>query len=172
MKSSLVFVAVLALTTWLVVASPSPSSSPSPACTDPEFHQFDFWLGEWTVKDPEGKGLGRSEISRVADGCAIREQWHDADGSEGMSLNYFDRNDRQWHQDWVGGKGGILHLQGTLKENAMILSGETRKGEKVTLHRVTWKALPNHTVEQKWESSADQAGNWKVVFLGYYWKRS
>lgn len=172
MKNSLVFLSALAVAGWLTNALPSPSPSPTPACTDPEFHQFDFLVGKWTVKDAKGKELGKSEITRVSDGCAVCEHWHDANGPEGTSLNYYDRNDQQWHQDWVGGRGGILHLHGALRDGAMVLSGETRKGGKVTLHRITWSSLPNHTVEQNWEISTDDGASWNVAFLGYYWKRA
>jgi hypothetical protein len=65
-------------------ASPSPAHTstpvPSPACVAAEFRQFDFWLGRWKVTNPDGKQVGTSEITRVSEGCAIREQWTSASG--------------------------------------------------------------------------------------------
>ena len=59
--------------------SPTPASKPAPsqppACVASEFRQFDFWLGKWRVTGPKGNQVGTSEISRVSEGCAIREQW-------------------------------------------------------------------------------------------------
>jgi hypothetical protein len=81
-------------------APPSP-----PACVAPEFRQFDFWIGRWKVTNPNGVQVGTSEITRQSEGCAIREQWLSTKGTGGMSINYFDESDRQWHQDWVGDGG-------------------------------------------------------------------
>jgi hypothetical protein len=75
------------------------------------------------VIGPHGNQVGTSETTRVAEGCAIREQWTAARGTTGTSLNYYDAGDREWHQDWVGGDGTILHLRGELKEGAMVLTG-------------------------------------------------
>ena len=51
-----------------------PAPRPAP-CAAPEFRQFDFWLGQWTVADPGGKEQGQSQITREAGGCAIGEHW-------------------------------------------------------------------------------------------------
>jgi hypothetical protein len=80
-------------------------------------------VGKWKVIGPHGNQVGTSETTRVAEGCAIREQWTAARGTTGTSLNYYDAGDREWHQDWVGGDGTILHLRGELKEGAMVLTG-------------------------------------------------
>ena len=30
-----------------------------PPCSAPEYHQFDFWLGDWEVTTPDGKPAGQ-----------------------------------------------------------------------------------------------------------------
>src|SRR4051794_23384744 len=121
MKNILSFIAMTAVLGYIAegaepaaTSSPTPQPSLPPACTSPEFRQFDFWLGGWKVKNAQGKQVGSSEISRVSEGCAIREQWTAAGGMTGSSLNYYDAGDREWHQHWVGGDGTILHLHGGL----------------------------------------------------------
>ena len=42
-------------------AQPPPAPGP---CAAPEHHQFDFWLGDWEVRTPEGKLAGHNTISR------------------------------------------------------------------------------------------------------------
>jgi len=148
-----------------------PGSSPPPACLSPEFRQFDFWIGKWKVTNPQGQQVGTSEISRVSEGCAIREQWTSATGQGGMSINYYDASEGKWHQDWVGGDGTILHLRGGLKEGAMILSGEGRGKKGTIINRITWTPLPDGRVRQLWESSSDAGATWTVAFDGYYAKR-
>lgn len=170
------------LLAWLVFSSslpaqsPTPGSppkpSPSPACVAPEFRQFDFWLGKWNVTDPQGKQLGTSEISRASEGCAVREQWTSARGTTGMSINYYDEADHQWHQDWVGGNGTILHLRGGLKSGAMVLTGESRGGKGTIINRITWTPLADGKVQQQWETSTNTGKTWKTIFVGIYEKQA
>src|SRR4051794_19298843 len=93
----------------------TPTPAP-PACVAAEFRQFDFWLGKWTVKNPDGKQVGSSQITRASEGCAIREDWTSGNDKHGMSINYYDPTEKHWHQDWVGGDGSILHLAGGLED--------------------------------------------------------
>ena len=65
------------------------------ACTGPEYRQFDFWIGHWSVYDTTGTQIGSSHIARVADGCGIREEWTAANGSTGTSLNYYNKQDKK-----------------------------------------------------------------------------
>lgn len=157
-------------------ASPTPSNngaaaaagpSPKPACEAPEFRQFDFWIGKWTVRNPGGKEVGKSEISRMSEGCAVREQWKSASSISGMSINYYDSSERRWHQDWVGGDGTILHLRGGLEGSAMVLSTTPGSQGNVT-SRVTWTPLADKKVQQEWATSNDGGKTWQVAFLGIY----
>ena len=136
-----------------------------------EFRQFDFWLGKWKVIDPQGKPVGMSEITRVSEGCAIREQWTSATGQGGMSINYYDAGEHKWHQDWVGGDGTILHLQGDLKNSAMILSGESKGTKGTVINRITWTPLPDGKVKQHWETSTNSGSSWTTSFVGIYEKQ-
>ena len=155
-------------------STPSQPSAPSPtpACVAPEFRQFDFWLGKWNVTNPQGKRVGTSEISRASEGCAIREQWKSASGQNGMSINYYDATDHEWHQDWVGGDGTILHLHGGIKDGAMVLSAESNSAKGTITNRITWSPLPEGKVKQEWSTSSDNGANWQTSFVGIYAKQS
>ncbi len=166
----------LALAVIAGAASPAPAGSPSPAptpaCQAPEFRQFDFWLGNWKVFGAKGNQVGTSEISRVSEGCAVREQWRAADGNGGTSLNYYDSGDREWHQDWVGGDGTILHLHGGLQGEAMILVNRIPTSKGSYSNRITYTPLAGGKVKQEWAFSLDDGATWQVSFLGTYEKQS
>jgi hypothetical protein len=170
MMKCVVYLLVTLLTLSSVYSqSPLPAASPSPACTASEFRQFDFWLGQWRVINPlNGQQAGTSEISRASSGCSIREQWKDARGTTGMSINYYDSSSRKWHQDWVGGDGTILHLQGELAGNAMVLTGESKTTKGVALNRITWTPLDGEKVKQEWAVSSDNGLTWQISFVGIY----
>jgi hypothetical protein len=177
MKPFLLSIVALATTCSSWAESPSPSSAtgasrPPLACVAPEFRQFDFWLGRWKVMNPQGKEIGTSEISRVSEGCAVREQWKSASGSSGTSINYYDADNHKWHQDWVGGDGTILHLHGGLAGNAMVLSGQSKTANKIVLNRITWTPLPGGKVKQEWATSPDDGRTWQISFVGIYEKQS
>ena len=171
MKILTLIILAIAFGSAVQAVSPTPAASPPPACTAQEFRQFDFWLGKWKVTNPEGKQVGTSEISRASEGCAIREQWKSASGVNGMSINYCDAVDHQWHQDWVGGDGMILHLHGGVKDGAMVLSGNSASAKGTVMNRITWTPLPGGKVKQQWSTSSDHGGSWQTAFVGIYEKQ-
>jgi hypothetical protein len=172
MKHVVLFGVALGSASSVRAASPAmtgtPASSRSPACVSAEFRQFDFWLGRWKVTNSRGDEVGTSEISRVSEGCAVREQWKSASGSSGTSINYYDPDNHKWHQDWVGGDGTILHLRGGLAGNAMVLSGQSNTAKGTVLNRITWTPLPDGKVKQEWATSPDNGSNWQTTFVGIY----
>ena len=64
---------LLVLATLLAAATGA--QQPPPPCEDAEFRHFDFWQGHWRVESAAGDTLGHNTITRVADGCALREEW-------------------------------------------------------------------------------------------------
>lgn len=156
----------------LPLAAQSPPAPPAPApCTDAAHRQFDFWLGEWEVW-ARGNLDGRNTIARSADGCLLSEHWRSARGSEGRSMNVYDAAYGVWRQFWVGGDGGVLDLQGGIRDGAMVMSGNVRQADgKEQAQRITWTPQPDGSVEQRWETS-DDGSQWTIVFLGEYRRAS
>lgn len=85
-----------------------------------------------------------------------------------MSINYYDADERQWHQDWMGGDGTILHLRGGMQGGAMVLSGETRSAQATVTTRITWTPSPDGKVKQEWTTSRDAGKAWQIAFVGIY----
>src|SRR5215471_14346391 len=73
------------------------------ACSNPKAHEFDFWIGKWTVyKNGTDTIVGYSEIKPMADGCAILESYKSARNSyTGNSLNKYNFETGKWQQFWV-----------------------------------------------------------------------
>ena len=152
-------------------ASAQSAAARSTPCTAPEHRQFDFWLGTWDVFGPAGKQVGTNRIERIADGCALLEQWSGRGDVTGKSLNIYDATDGRWHQTWVDNGGTLLMLAGGLVGSSMVMSmtGPSPTDPKATLlQRITWTPAPDASVRQLWESSSDGGRTWAVVFEGRY----
>jgi len=171
------FIGLLVLLVPFGLAAQDSAESPSPAaaCTAPEYRQFDFWVGDWTVTSGEAVA-GTNSIRRVHGGCALEENWQGAGdgGVSGSSFNIYDRATGRWHQTWVDAGGTLLQLDGGLVDGSMVLSGlrPAGDGSGPTLHRITWTPNDDGTVRQLWEASQDDGGSWSVLFDGLYAKQA
>jgi hypothetical protein len=157
-----------------LVGPPAPrhAAAASGACSAPEYRQFDFWLGQWEVRTPDGKHAGTNSITRILGGCVLQEHWSGVRGMHGTSFNIYDGSTGRWHQTWVDDRGTLLTLDGQLENSAMVLRGETHGRDGTTeAQRITWSRLANGRVRQLWESSRDGGGSWHVVFDGTYIRR-
>ncbi len=147
------------------VASPAAAAAP---CDASEHRQFDFWLGEWEVRTPDGKLAGTNRITREYGGCVLHERYDTGRGYSGESLNVYDAPRKAWHQTWVDTSGTLLLLEGGLRDGSMVLEGRTVGADaQTTKHRITWTPNPDGTVRQFWEST-DARGQWTTAFDGQY----
>lgn len=141
----------------------------TPPAPPPEARQFDFWLGDWDVFNPEGLKVGENRIELLASGWALQETWSGADGNSGRSLNTWIPRKKQWQQFWVG-VGGALELAGGLNpKGEMVLEGRGagREGKEL-INRIAWTPNPDDTVRQHWQRSVDSGITWTTAFDGLY----
>jgi len=115
---------------------------------DDPTHAFDFWLGEWEVHDPEGRHVGRNSITAPFDTGALAEHWRGDGGVVGHSLTAWDAERGCWHQTWMDSTGGVLLLDGDVRNGAVVLEGVG--------------------VRQLWETSKDDGETWQTAFDGRY----
>jgi hypothetical protein len=151
---------------WLASSAAGQQPAP-PRCDAAEHDQFDFWVGEWEVRDTADAVVGHNRVTRILDGCVLLEEWTSAGSSEGKSFNIYDRRTGMWHQTWVDNNGLRLDLSGGLEDGRMVLKGETQSPEGAALHRITFTPRDG-TVRQLWESSQDGGTTWTVLFDGSY----
>jgi hypothetical protein len=152
------------------LASPVVAADAVPArCSKPEHRQFDFWVGEWQVQNPEGDRAGENSIKSILGGCVIEENWRGARGANGTSVNVYDATRGVWHQTWVDDQGGLLQLEGHAGDGRMVLEGQrVRREGGSSRERITWEKKSADRVRQLWESSTDDGKTWQVQFDGLY----
>lgn len=141
-------------------------------CSEPN-KQFDFWVGHWTVKNPQGTIVGENQISKIEDNCVLQEKWTGSKGSTGTSMNYYDTTDNTWNQLWVDNKGSVLKLKGGFSSGKMILKSDLIKGKKVALYynQITWTKNDDGTVTQLWEIYDNEHKLLQTLFTGIYYQK-
>ena len=149
-------------------AGPKPPA-PGERCKQPEFHQFDFWLGEWDVTS-QGKPAGHSHIEAILLNCAVSENWSGTQGGNGKSYNSYDPLTKHWQQFWVSEQANTLLLRGGLQGASMVMVGEhpSPQDGKPQQERITWTPNADGSVRQLWEQSNDSGKTWAVAFDGLY----
>ena len=147
------------------------SATAATACDAPEHRAFDFWLGEWQVRTPDGKLAGVNRISREYEGCVLHERYDTGRGYSGESLNMYDAGRKTWHQTWVDNSGTLLVLEGGIHDGNMVLEGQVVGADaQITKHRITWTPNGDGSVRQLWEST-DATGQWTTAFDGQYTRK-
>lgn len=133
------------------------------------FSDFDFWVGNWRVKDAGGSVQGENRIEKSQGGCLLTETWQGATGGTGTSMNYYDPAAQQWVQVWVSPTLQI-DIRGGLVGGAMRLTGTIyylTRNERFPF-RGTWTPGPSGVVRQHFEQSSDEGETWATWFDGYY----
>jgi hypothetical protein len=137
-----------------------------PACIAPEYHQFDFFLGDWdTFNVGDAKTVvARNKVTRMVDGCAVREVYVETTGLRGESFSTYDTGRLVWHQSWVTNRGQLLLLEGGLQSGRMVITANERLPDgNAALLRGTWWSEPP-AVREKAERSRDGVKTWTPVF--------
>ena len=80
----------------------------------------------------------------------------------------------RWHQTWVDSGGSLLLLDGGPLDGGMVLEGVAPADDdprRLDRQRITWTPMPDGSVRQHWEVSADDGGAWRTAFDGRYRRR-
>lgn len=140
-------------------------------CTGAAYRQFDFWIGDWDVENPQGQVVGHNLISNSLDGCLVLEEWESQRGHKGLSLNYYDDAKKTWTQIFRDNSGVIAtwpDLVGGFRDGSMVLESDP---EQPSRSRWTWTKLTEGKVRQMAESSTDGGKTWAVTWDSYYIRR-
>lgn len=143
----------------------------------PEYRQFDFWVGEWDVRPfatPNAVPIARSIIERTNGNCTIVENYYTKGSYTGKSFNIYDASAKKWRQFWNDNFGQVIQFEGEYdaEEKALKYRSESsnRQGQKV-LGKMTFYNLAPDKVRQLWESSTDDGKTWTSSFDGLYTRR-
>jgi len=136
----------------------------------PEASDFDFWVGRWEVRLPDGTLVGTNTVSKGDGGCSIQERWEGAGGSSGTSVSFFLPSRGEWRQVWTGSSGTLFDITGKLVEGSMRMEGQIEYVEtnRVVAFRAAWTQAADGRVRQRLEEFDLAAQTWVVWFDGFY----
>jgi hypothetical protein len=152
----------------------SPATVASPHCSAAEYHQLDFWIGDWDIfemETPGGPSMARARVEPIAQGCAIHELYEQSDGLIGDSILSYDPVRKQWQQTWVTNRGSIMVLWGNFKDGLLVLEGESHlKDGTSVMQRISWK-VHDKGVREWAVLSKDGGKTWTPAFDVLFLKR-
>jgi hypothetical protein len=138
----------------------------SPHCSEAEYRQFDFWIGDWKVFDSDkpDREVAHARISRILDGCVLLEDYTGNDGTHGQSFNIYDASTGNWRQTWVTNRGQFLFLNGNASGKKMVLSGSDLTADRRERQvRGTWQPISGGVREFAFRST-DGGRTWALWF--------
>jgi hypothetical protein len=141
-------------------------SEAAPHCASPEYHQFDFFEGDWDTYDygaPDSI-VARNTVTPMLGGCAVREVYVQRDGVRGESFSAYDASRHRWHQSWITNRGSMLLLDGQLDGGRMVLTAtEYDAHSDSSLVRGVW--IPQRgSVRETATRSKDGGKTWEPLF--------
>jgi hypothetical protein len=109
--------------------------------------------------------VATSLIEKLYSGCAIRENWMPLKSGAGGSLSSYLPEKRAWQQIWVDSSGSWVTFTGGWDGNAMVLEGVwPMPGHPQQRTRISYRLLPDSTVEQSGVTSDDEGKTWQPGF--------
>jgi len=154
-------------------AAPALASVSDTICAKAAFRRFDFWAGDWIVKDTAGKVIGSSHVTRDIGGCALHEHWAAAGGKGiGESFSGYVPNDGKWHQMYVGNGGYVFVMSGDFTGDTLMMFTPPRPSARdpklQVVERWAWRPMPGSRVRQTAQATTDGGTTWRTLFDGIY----
>ena len=158
-RLAVLLVAVCAM--WSAI----PQVAHAAPCTSPEYHQFDFWVGDWDVfEQNSNQSDAHVRVDRILDGCVLREHYEDTSGTVGESFTTYDVARKLWHQTWVTNRGRLLTIEGKLEDGSIRLAGSYfRDNAQEVRVRGVWTPDGNN-VRESAVISSDAGKTWQPWF--------
>ena len=146
------------------------------ACAASEFHELDFWIGEWEVFSGEdGPKSADVVVEPILGGCGLHETWTGARGprGNGRGLATYEKSTGDWHYFWISAGGSMSVWTGKLLDgNEMRFVREQPNADGRTRLR-NWSLidLPDGRVRELSLASLDGGRNWETEY-DLYWSEA
>jgi Protein of unknown function (DUF1579) len=154
-------------------------------CLAPEHHQFDFWIGDWAIKQKILKADGSwfeadatTKVAPILGGCALVEHWkgdvlffwegmEKAEPLQGFSVRAYDPKTKQWVLSWMDSRhprfgefvGGFTDGRGEFFRKSPAKDG------KQTTTRITFSDITPTSLHWDLAVSSDDGKTWRTLWI-------
>jgi hypothetical protein len=171
--ASLILLAVAASVTASAQEAPVPGA-PAEAQNDGR-HDFDFFIGSWTVANrlQNGKGDWREFSTSTADRAFIDNMGNMDEmtlpkGHHGISLRFFDPQTKEWSIYWAKSPTGVLETPPVVGhfENGVgkFYSDDVDADKKPVKVRYTWTHPAGNEAHWNMAFSHDAGATWELIW--------
>ena len=150
-------------------AQPTAPQMPDP-CVGDAYRAFDFWIGEWEIRTPDGQQAGTNVIEPINRGCAILERYSVGGELYGRSYSYYDPVRETWSQLWLS-TGVIIRMEGPISADGVLtlhgtVTDRTHDAPQAFVGR--WSPRDDGTILQEFWAQNPETGEWTNGFTGIY----
>ena len=158
----------------------------SAACSGPEYHQFDFWIGQWSIKQKILQANGdwfeapaSTSVSPILGGCGLMEQWkgdvlffwegmEKPEPLDGFSVRAFDPVSHQWVISWMDSRHlRFTEFKGVFKDGRgeFFRKQAAKDGKGTTTTRIVFSGITPTSVRWELAVKSDAAADWKTLWI-------
>lgn len=174
-------VVLAALTLWT-----APPAAYGQSCPDPVARQFDFWIGDWDIRQKilhsDGTWIelpAKTSVRRELRGCAIVEHWEGEvqyfwegmtapEQIEAISIRVADPDTGEWQIQWLDTRSPVLApgYTGSFEEDGIgRFYRETEGPNGPQLARIIFSDITDDSVHWDLAISNDDGDNWLTLWI-------
>lgn len=172
-------VGALSSTTW------SSSAQGSVRCGEPPARAFDFWVGDWNIRQQmlreDGTYLelpAKTSVSVALDGCALVEYWEGEvqffwEGMEkpemmkAISVRAYEPRTKKWHLHWMDTRSRYFDTPyvGDFADSRGEFYREWTTPEGTRVGRITFSNISRDSVSWSLAVSSDGRQSWTPMWM-------
>lgn len=138
------------------------------ASDEKPYRDFDFIVGHWEYRTPDGRKVADQVITKQGEGCAIVEEWNEVSGITGHGISFVDPVTGRWRQVWVSSRFHIDYSGGLDESGAMVLEGTMypTNGSGSSPIRGVWTKQADGSVRKEFFKRDEKTNQWVSFFAG------
>lgn len=180
-----VIVSGLIILTIFGISGISNQKEEARSCKEKEHQQFDFWLGEWSIKQKILKADGKwfqadaeTVVNLALDGCAVVENWSGEvlffwegmkapEAIKGLSVRSYDTRTNKWTIHWMDTRNlqfSTFEGEFTGDKGEFFRSVKTADGKEI-ITRIKFSDITRSSVYWDLAVSSDRKSSWKTLWV-------
>ena len=162
----------------------SPASAQEKPCSSTQARAFDFWIGDWEIRQEilggDGKWIelpARTSVRTSMDGCALVENWSGQvqffwqgmsrpEPMTGLSVRAYDPQAAKWYIHWMDSRSPRFGqpYAGAFVDGVGEFTRQTAGANGPRLDRITFSPAAKDSVRWELAVSNDDGRTWRALW--------